>query len=262
MPFPELERCLVFVTGAGRGIGKAIALAFAGEKSAVVAADLDADEAHRTAEECRACGAEAGGVHLDVTDRAEAERRIQEAEGRWGPIGVLVNNAGVSTMRLTVDLTDAEWDRIMTVNAKGVFIMSQLVVRRMLAQGVHGKIVNVASMAGKKGAMFLAHYSASKFGVIGFTQALALEVAKQGICVNAVCPGYVHTSMQEREIPWEAALRGISEAAMVQLMLDDTPLGRIEEPQDVAKVVLFLASHLSDFMTGQALNVTGGACRH
>ena len=110
--------------------------------------------------------------------------------------------------------------------------------------------------------MFLAHYSASKFGVIGFVQALALEVAQHGITVNAVCPGYVRTSMQEREIPWEAKLRGITEAEMAQLFLDDTPLGRIEEPQDVANVVVFLASHLADFMTGQAINVTGGSCRH
>ncbi len=202
------------------------------------------------------------GVHLDVTNRAEAERVIRDTEARWGPIEILVNNAGVSTMTRVVDLTDDEWDYNMNVNAKGVFIMSQLVVRRMIAGGIKGKIVNVASMAGKKGAMFLAHYSASKFGVIGFTQALALEVAKQGIRVNAVCPGYVRTSMQQREIPWEAKLRGITEAAMVQLMLDDTPLGRLEEPEDVAHVVLFLASHLADFMTGQAINVTGGACRH
>ncbi len=122
--------------------------------------------------------------------------------------------------------------------------------------------MNVSSIWGKRGMYNTAPYTASKFGVIGFTQALALEVAMQGIRVNAVCPGYVRTSMQEREIPWEARLRGITEAAMFQLMLDDTPLGRIEEPQDVARVVLFLASHLSDFMTGQAINVTGGACRH
>ncbi len=262
MPFPELENKVVLVTGAGRGIGKAIAQSFSGEKSIVVVTDINEKEASEVSGEFEKKGRKTSFAHLDVTNRSEAERLIKNVENQWGPIDILVNNAGVSTMHRVVDLTDEEWDYNMNVNAKGVFIMSQLVVRTMINHKIKGKIINTASMAGKKGAMFLGHYSASKFGVVGFTQALALEVAQYGINVNAVCPGYVKTSMQEREIPWEAKLRGITKEEMVQLFLNDTPLGRIEEPQDVANVVLFLASHLSDFMTGQAINVTGGACRH
>jgi meso-butanediol dehydrogenase/(S,S)-butanediol dehydrogenase/diacetyl reductase len=262
MPFPELENKVVLITGAGRGIGKAIAQSFSEEKSIVVVTDINEKEAAEVSEEFRKKGRKTSFAHLDVTNRSEAERLTKNVENQWGPIDILVNNAGVSTMHRVVDLTDEEWDYNMNVNAKGVFIMSQLVVRSMINHKIKGKIINTASMAGKKGAMFLAHYSTSKFGVVGFTQALALEVAQYGINVNAVCPGYVKTSMQEREIPWESKLRGITEEEMVQLFLNDTPLGRIEEPQDVANVVLFLASHLSDFMTGQAINVTGGACRH
>lgn len=262
MPFPELENKVVLVTGAGRGIGRAIAMTFSGENSIVIATDINEADARTVSEECIRNGKQSSFARINVTDRAEAENVIRMAEERWGPIDVLVNNAGVSTMNRVVDLTDEEWDSNLNVNAKGVFIMSQIVVRRMIARKVRGKIISVASMAGKKGAMFLAHYSASKFGVIGFTQALALEVAQYGITANAVCPGYVRTSMQEREIPWEAKLRGITEAEMAQMFLNDTPLGRIEEPRDVANVIVFLASHLSDFMTGQAINVTGGSCRH
>ena len=262
MSFPELENEVVLITGAGRGIGKAIAQSFSEENSIVVVTDINEKEAAEVSGEFGKQGRKTSFSRLDVTNRFEAEKVIKGAEDRWGPIDILVNNAGVSTMNLVVNLTDEEWDHNMNVNAKGVFIMSQLTVRRMIEKGIKGKIISIASMAGKNGAMFLAHYSASKFGVIGFTQALALEVAKYGINVNAVCPGYVRTSMQEREVPWEAKLRGITKEEMVRLFLNDTPLGRIEEPQDVANVVLFLASHLSDFMTGQAVNITGGSCRH
>ena len=121
-----------------------------------------------------------------------------------------------------------------------------------------GKIVNTASLAAKVGAPLLAHYSASKFAVVGFTQAAARETAKYGIRINAVCPGFVKTSMQEREVKWEAKLRSISSKQVIDEYIAQTPLGRLEEPEDVAKVVLFLASKQSDFMTGQSINVTGG----
>ena len=156
------------------------------------------------------------------------------------------------------DITEEEWDFNMKVNAKGIFLTNQAAVEYFKKNNIKGKIVNTASLAGKVGAPLLTHYSASKFAVVGFTQALAREVAKYGIRVNAVCPGFVKTSMQDREVQWEAKLRKISPEKVMQEYIDMTPLGRLEKPEDVADVVTFLASNNSRFMTGQAINVTGG----
>ncbi|MFO3797569.1 MAG: SDR family NAD(P)-dependent oxidoreductase, partial [Anaerolineales bacterium] len=170
-----------------------------------------------------------------------------------------------STMQRFINLSEQDWDFNMNVNAKGTFLCSQQAARQMMQQppdehGLRGKIINIASMAGKRGnAPFLAHYVASKFAVVGLTQAMAGELASYGILVNAVCPGYVQTSMQEREVVWEASLRGISPDEVRQLYLADTPLRRLEQPEDVANVVFFLASPDSNFITGEAINVNGGA---
>jgi NAD(P)-dependent dehydrogenase (short-subunit alcohol dehydrogenase family) len=157
-----------------------------------------------------------------------------------------------------VDLTDEDWDFNFRVNARGVFLTNQVVARRLLADGRGGAIVNTASLAAKVGAPLLAHYSASKFAVLGWTQALARELAPHGVRVNAVCPGFVKTSMQSREVVWEAQLRGLTPEAVIADYVAQTPLGRLEEPTDVADVVLFLASDAARFMTGQGINVTGG----
>jgi NAD(P)-dependent dehydrogenase (short-subunit alcohol dehydrogenase family) len=161
-------------------------------------------------------------------------------------------------MNRVVDLSESEWDFNMNVNAKGVFLTNRAIVRRWLAAGARGAIVNTASMAGKMGAPLLAHYVASKFAVVGFTQSLAKEVGAAGIRVNAVCPGFVKTSMQERELVWEARLRGMTPEAVRAEMIAMTPLARIETPEDVADVVAFLASDAARFMTGLALDVNGG----
>src|SRR6266849_3389211 len=220
-----------FITGAGAGIGRAIALETVREGADLYITDLD----------------------------AEAAQRVEDAAQRLGGLELAVNNAGVSSMARVVDLTEADWDFNMDVNAKGIFFCCQAEVRLFLRRGGGGTIVNTASMAGKKAAPLLAHYSASKFAVIGFTQALALETAADSIRVNAVCPGYVRTSMQEREVQWEANLRGITPEEVRQDYLRAIPLGRLEEPEDVARVVVFLLSDRAAYMTGQAINVTGGS---
>jgi NAD(P)-dependent dehydrogenase (short-subunit alcohol dehydrogenase family) len=258
--FPELEGKVVLVTGATRGIGKEIAKTFAGQKCAVAVTGRDEKAGREVAEELAETGAKAVYETLDVTDREQAEKAVAKVEGKLGSIEILVNNAGVSDMNLVVDLSDESWDRNMDVNAKGTFIMSQLAVRRMIENDIKGKIINISSAGGKLGAPFLAHYCASKFAVVGFTQSLALEVAKHGIRVNAVCPTWTRTSMQEREIRWESRLRGISSREVMELYVKNVPLGRVAEPEDVAKVVLFFASSLADFLTGQAVNVCGGNC--
>jgi meso-butanediol dehydrogenase/(S,S)-butanediol dehydrogenase/diacetyl reductase len=174
-----------------------------------------------------------------------------------GGCGICIANAGVSTMSHALELTDADWDFNFAVNARGIFLTNQIAARHFIAHGT-GCIVNTASLAAKVGAPLLAHYSASKFAVLGWTQALARELAPNGIRVNAVCPGFVKTGMQTREIEWEARLRDLSPQRVIDDYLAQTPLGRLEEPEDVADVVVFLCSDKARFMTGQGINVTGG----
>ena len=253
-----------FITGAGTGIGRAIALEMVREGSDLAITDLDFPSAQKVADEARALreGARLWAGQLDVRDAAGAAARVEEAANYLGGLELAVNNAGVSSMKRVVDLTEDDWDFNMDINAKGIFLCCQAEVRYFLRQrrpqGMCS-IVNTASMAGKKAAPLLAHYSASKFAVVGFTQALALETAADNIRVNCVCPGYVRTSMQEREVIWESALRGITPDEVRQDYLRAIPLGRLEEPEDVARVVVFLLSDRAAYMTGQAINVTGGA---
>ena len=246
-----------FVTGAGSGIGAAIAVALGKAGARVAVSDIDAAAAGAVA---KRLGPAASSAHrLDVTDAAETGTVIDAAIAILGGLDIVCANAGVSTMNRVVDLTEQEWDFNMDVNAKGIFLTNQAAVQRFLAAGTKGVIVNTASMAGKTGVPLLAHYAASKFAVVGFTQSLAKEVGGQGIRVNCVCPGYVRTSMQERELAWEAGLRNMPMEAVRTEYVSLTPLGRIEEPEDVADVVVFLASDLARFMTGEAVCVTGGA---
>jgi NAD(P)-dependent dehydrogenase (short-subunit alcohol dehydrogenase family) len=254
------------VTGAGTGIGRAIALALAGEGASVAVTDINREWAEGVAAEIRRRGGEAIAYTLDVTKKTDAEAVVQAMVEQWGRVDIWCNNAGVSTMNRFWELTEGEWDLTMNVNAKGVFLCSQAAARQMMRQEpmegseLRGKIINTASMAGKRGnAPFLAHYVASKFAVLGLTQAMAGELAPYRITVNAVCPGYVRTGMQEREVIWEAGLRGVAPEEVRRLYIDDTPLGRLETPEDVAGVVVFLASPASDFITGEAINVNGGA---
>ncbi|HLI15740.1 MAG TPA: SDR family NAD(P)-dependent oxidoreductase [Acidimicrobiales bacterium] len=247
---------LALVTGAGSGIGAAITLELARRGYLAVPTDLDAGAAAATAARC---GAPAS-YRLDVTDAEAARTVIAEATAAHGPLEVFVANAGVSRMRRFLDITPEELERTLAVNLRGVFLSSQAAARSMVAAGRGGRIVNVASMAGKQGRVpFLADYVASKFGVVGLTQAMAFELAEHQIRVNSVCPGYVQTPMQERELAWEAELRATTVDAVRELYVADTPLGRLETPEDVARVVAFLVSDDAAFVTGEAIAVNGGA---
>lgn len=242
------------VTGAGTGIGRAIARALAAAGATVAVTDLGEEAAQTVAAELTGALA----LPLDVTDAAATAATIARAAGELGRLDIVCANAGVSTMSSVVELTEAEWDHNFAINAKGVFLTNQAAVRHWLAVGQKGVIVNTASLAGKQGVPLLAHYAASKFAVVGFTQSLAREVAEHGIRVNCVCPGFVRTAMQAREVEWEAALRGLTPDAVRAEYVALTPLGRLEEPEDVADAVVFLASDAARFITGEALNVTGG----
>jgi NAD(P)-dependent dehydrogenase (short-subunit alcohol dehydrogenase family) len=243
------------ITGGGSGIGKSIVKALAAAGAWVAVTDKNGDAAAAVAKEI---GKDAISMALDVTDATATAQVFDKVIEEFGGLDIVCANAGVSTMNKTIDLTEAEWDFNMNINAKGVFLTNQAAVRRWLASNSQGVIVNTASLAGKIGAPLLAHYSASKFAVVGFTQALAREVGKNGIRVNCVCPGFVRTGMQEREIEWEGKLRGMTPEAVREEYVSLTPLGRIQEPEDVADIVVFLASDLSRFLTGEAINASGG----
>lgn len=251
----ELAGRKAIVTGAGSGIGKAIATAFVRHGVSVAVADINGDAASAAAREL---GGGSFGVAMDVSKRDSVEAGFRAVIDRWGGFDILAANAGVSTMNRAVDITDKEWDFNFDVNIRGVFLTNQIAARHFLAAGKPAVIVNTASLAAKVGAPLLAHYSASKFAVLGWTQALARELAPNNIRVNAVCPGFVKTSMQSREVEWEAQLRGVTPERVIADYVAQTPLGRLEEPEDVADLVVFLASDGARFMTGQGINVTGG----
>jgi len=250
---------VIGITGGGSGIGRACALAYAAEGAHVAVTDIG-ELGDPVAREIVASGGRAEAWFLDVTARETIPAVIEAIVASLGPLDVWHNNAGVSTMGRFIDLTEDDWDINMDVNAKGVFNCSQVVARHMIEAGRGGKIVNTASMAGRQGGVaFLPHYVASKFAVVGLTQAMANELGPFGITVNAICPGYVVTPMQDREAVWEAQLRGIEPDAVRQLYVAETPLGRLQTPQDVARVAVFLASSDSDFITGASIDVNGGA---
>src|SRR5215831_10335791 len=261
----QLENINALVTGAGSGIGRAIALELARRGARVWVSDVSLNLAEKVAKEIVTAGLSAQALELDITNkdrvRAVAERVFEE-DGR---LDVLTANAGVSTMNHFLELSEEEWDFNFTVNAKGTFFTIQGFARLMAKQellpnrALRGKIIAIASMAARAAAPLLAHYSASKFAVLGLVQAVAKELATSKITVNAVNPGFVETGIQEREVVWEAELRGVPAEQVIDEYKRATPLSRLEKPEDVARVVAFLAGADSDFMTGEALEVNGGA---
>ncbi len=249
---------VVIVTGAGGGIGGEVAKSFSAEGAKVTVADSRADAAQRVVHEITSQGGTAIAEKLDVRSYAEIEKIVEKTIGSFGKIDILVNCAGILTIRPFDEITEDLWDSMLDVNAKGTFLCCKAFARQLIRQGTGGKIVNTASVAGKIGVPFYTHYCASKFAVLGITKSLALELAKHRINVNAVCPGDVDTDMLAYEFRTHAQIRGILPEEVREEWAALAPLGRLALPQDVAGVILFLASNAADYMTGQALNVTGG----
>jgi NAD(P)-dependent dehydrogenase (short-subunit alcohol dehydrogenase family) len=246
----------VFITGAANGIGAATAIAFAAAGLEVALGDLNLDAVEQVARSLP----RAASFEIDVRDRDSMERACNAAVESLGPLDVWVSCAGVSSMGRFVDLTDEEIDWHLDVNVRGTLVGGQIAARQMIHQDNGGVIVNVASMAGKRGGVpLLAHYVASKFAVVGLTQAMACELAPSDIRVNSVCPGYVQTGMQEREISWEAELKGITKEEVVDFYLSDTPLGRLQSAEEVADLIVFLASEKAQSITGESVAVNGGS---
>ena len=269
----DLNGKVALVTGAGgeRGIGRAIVLRLADEGAAVVVNDLNIDEGDSVwrgvdsvVSELEERGSDAMAVLADVADAAQVDGMVARAMDRFGRIDILVNSAASRPGRdrmSVVDLDEDAWDQVQRVNVKGTFLCCRAVARRMIERGEGGKIVNISSTTGKQGVARMAAYSASKAAVIAFTQALALEVAPHRVNVNAICPGMVDTDRVEH---LAAAMRpeGVSAEDHHTRMLKERaariPLGRVAEAADVAAMAAFLASSQSDYLTGLAMNVSGG----
>ena len=257
----ELKGQVAIVTGAGRGIGRAIALELARQGADVVIAELDPAGAKRTAEEVGALGRRAVALATDVTSRADLRAMVDRAKAEFGRIDILVNNAGIYRAAATLDVTEEHWDAIMSINAKAVFFASQAVLPVMMAQK-SGSIVSLASMAGKIGSKTNLPYNASKAAVVSMTKSLALAHAADGIRVNCVCPGFVETDMWTMVSRDQGKLLGMTAEEFTRQRAAQVPLGRMETPEDVAHVVAFLAGPRSGYMTGQALSVDGGLVMH
>ena len=257
----ELEGRIAIVTGAGRGIGRATALELARMGAHVAVAEMDAAGAEKTAAEVKMAGRKSLVLTTDVTSRADLATMVERTRAEFGRIDILVNNAGIYRAASTLDVTEEHWDAIMDVNAKAVFFASQAVLPAMIAQK-RGNIVSLASMAAKVGSRTNLPYNASKAAVASMTKSLALAHAADGIRVNCVCPGFVETDMWAKVSKEQGALLGMSAEEFTKQRAATVPLGRMERPEDVASVIGFLASDRSGYMTGQAINVTGGLVMH
>jgi len=255
----ELNGRSIIVTGAGRGIGEAMARTLAGRGASLVIADLDEAAAAQVARSISETGAKAIGVGVDVAQRASVKAMIDATVKAYGRLDVIFNNAGIAQTRRFLSITEEDWHRIMDVNALGALLCMQEAARQMIAQKSGGKIINTASIAGKQGYEPLAHYSASKFAVVALTQAGARALAPEKITVNAICPGVVATEM------WKHIDQGFRDEGLThkeneafENFSSTILLGRPSVAEDLAGVACFLASADSDYMTGQSLVVDGG----
>lgn len=253
----KLENKIAIVTGGSGGIGGAISLAFAKEGAKVVIADRNEIKAREVMDDIKKEGGECLFVRTDVSRSGEVDNMVKATLDEFNRIDILVSNAGIVSIAPVVDLQEKDWDDNMNVNAKGVFLCCRAVVKHMIKQK-SGKIINLSSRLGKVGVPRYAHYCASKAAVLVFTQALALELAPYGINVNSVAPGVINTDMLIWEWEWDRKERGMSFKELEEEALATIPLRRIGTPDEVANIIVFLASKEADYLTGQSINITGG----
>ncbi|MFE4800932.1 SDR family NAD(P)-dependent oxidoreductase [Streptomyces sp. NPDC057908] len=250
---------VALVTGATSGIGLESARQLGRAGHRVFLCARTAQDVKQTVEDLRAEGLDVAGQAADVRSRESVAALVAEAVATYGPLGVLVNNAGRSGGGVTADLTDDLWYDVIDTNLNSVFLVTREVLKNGgLSDAAYGRIINIASTAGKQGVLLGAPYSASKHGVVGFTKALGRELAPRGITVNAVCPGYVETPMAQRVRQGYAAAWDTTEEEVQTRFEAKIPLGRYSTPQEVAALVAYLASGPAASITAQALNVCGG----
>jgi meso-butanediol dehydrogenase/(S,S)-butanediol dehydrogenase/diacetyl reductase len=247
----------VVVTGAGRGIGAHIAERFGHRGATVVLVDRDGG-VKDTASALVDNGIKATGLVADVTSEIDVQAAFEEAESTLGRIDVLVNNAGIITISRIEDLTVDEWRRVLEVNTTGMFLCCKAVIGAM-RRGGFGRILNAASGQARQGFIYTPHYAASKFGVVGLTQSLAKELARESITVNAFCPGIVATEMWSyNDEKWGSLLGNYEPGELMKKWIDEIPIGRAGSPDDIANLLLFLGSDAASYITGQTINIDGG----
>jgi NAD(P)-dependent dehydrogenase (short-subunit alcohol dehydrogenase family) len=244
----DVSKETIFVTGASQGLGRQFARLLSSHGAAVALAARQAAKLHDLEQEIRAKGGRAAAVQMDVTDLASVAQAIEQAEARLGPISVLINNAGVAVEKLAVDQTEADWDAVINANLKGAYFTATEIARRMIARKQGGNIVNIASVLGIGVSKFLSPYTVSKAGIIQATKALALELAANGIRVNALAPGYIDTEMNH---DFWSTPGGEKLAKRI-------PQRRVGTETDLDGAILLLASTASRYMTGSVITVDGG----
>ena len=253
----RLEDKVALITGAGRGIGRAISTRFAREGADLFLCATRLETLEESAKQTAEFGRKTELHTVDVADRSAVEKMVQKAIDVFGKIDILVNNAGVYKPARFVDYRPEDFDRIMQVNVYGPFHVTQFVLKHMLEQKA-GKVINIASTAGKWASIHQSAYNTSKHALVGMTRCVALEMAPQGINVNAICPGLVETDMVSQFAGEHAEIMGVDEEVVKGFMLQRIPMGRILQPEEIAGLATYLASSDSDGMTGQSILVDGG----
>jgi len=246
----KLDKRTAIVTGARRGIGRAIALALAKEGANVVVSDISQEDCEKVVTEIEGLGRRGLALKCNVASSTEVEDMVRRTVAEFGKLDILVNNAGIIAFKPFLELTDEDWDNIMNVNLKGQFLCARAAAKEM-TKNKWGRIINIASISsGGCGIAFplIAHYTASKGGVMALTEALALELTAQGINVNAICPGAIDTDMA----------KGVKEGGQLEQVLLRIPKGRLGQPEDIAHLAVFLASEEADYISGAAIVIDGG----
>ena len=242
----ELNGKVAFITGSAQGIGRIISEELAKEGAHVILGDVNFGGAEKAATELKEKGGKASAIRIDVSDASDVKNVFNSILKEYKPVDIVVNNAGITRDDLLVRMKEADWDLVLNINLKGSFLCSQQAAKQMMKQK-SGTIVNIASIVGVMGNFGQANYSASKAGLIGFTKTLAREVAPRGIRANAIAPGFIDTEMTR-----------VLEESVRQKLIEQIPLARLGQPEDVARCVSFLVSEKASYITGQVININGG----
>ena len=242
----SLNGKIALITGGAQGIGRFISEELAGQGAHVVLGDINHEGAEKTAAEIRVNGGRASAVRIDVSSATDVQGVFDSILKEYKPVDIVVNNAGITRDGLLVRMKEVDWDLVLNINLKGSFLCSQQAAKQMMKQK-SGSIVNIASIVGVMGNFGQSNYSASKSGLIGFTKTLAREVAPRGIRANAVAPGFIDTEMTR-----------VLEEAVRSKLIEQIPLARLGQPEDIARCVSFLVSENASYITGQVINVNGG----